>query len=56
VRAGNGTYVRPVERRTPARKAETGGALDGVDGGGEGTRTKDGVKGVVGESADLEAC
>lgn len=46
-------YVRPVERLTPARKAETrmvsGRVLWGVGGmEGEGRRTEDGVEGVVG--------
>lgn len=50
---GEGTYVRPVERRTPARKAETRAVSCELWSFEQDRHTKDRIEGVVDESTEL---
>lgn len=51
------TYVRPVERRTPARKADTVGISTGQNGHSTiHLRTQYCVEGIVGNLAELRTC
>lgn len=46
-------YVRPVDRFTPAKKADTSGSVSGVIFMGGKRHTQDCVKGVVCQSSEL---